>query len=178
MFYFWFKSNNRRDCYVIRDSNGRYLSINRESKLILDKKFESTLSTFRFEPTGQVRQGYPVYEIINCGSNKPISWSKHLKENDFNYYVYAKNARRFGDNFSWIVVGQDGSKFVQILDDNGVFNLYSSSTKEDRKRLALVFGSQWPISVSQKENNKPFWTIEFVSVFSHYLSCLDSLILK
>ena len=170
MFYLWFKTSNRRDCYVIKNYKGRYLSVNHESKLVLDKNFDSTRSTFRFEATGKVnRQGYPVYEIINCGSNKPISWSKHLhlKENDFNYYVFA---RRFGDNFSWIVVGQEGSKFVQILDDNGVFNLYSSSTKEDGKRLALVFGGRWPDSFSQEENNKPFWTIEIDPVFSYCLS--------
>ena len=150
---------------MLKDADGNYLALNRDNNnenLVLLNKPKST---FRFEATGKVnKRDNPVYKIVSCDKDRPISWSKSepVKTNDINYYVFARK-EDLSENFLWVVVEQDGSRFLQILDANeGLSNLYS--TKVNDEQLPLVYGAEWPDSFSEKENSKPFWTIETHSV--------------
>lgn len=151
---------------MLKDAEGNYLALNRDDNnqnLVLLNKPKST---FRFEATGQVnKRDNPIYKIFSCDKDTPISWSKSepVKTNDINYYLFARK-EDLSENFLWVVVEQEGSRFLQIIDaDEGLSNLYS--TKVNGEQLPLVYGAEWPDSFSEKENSKPFWTIEDHSVF-------------
>jgi hypothetical protein len=159
-----------RNCLVIKNINGQYLTVNsrrqdRDRKLVLENDFKQQRSTFRFEKQGQDRQGRTIYRIESCDNNEAVSWAlnERLKLKDFNYYAFANDLKRVNEFDTWVLNFQSDGTFVQILDaeSGGRFNLFSGSTTDEKgNRLALVYARDWPRNSPREENIKRFWTID------------------
>lgn len=171
---FVFLKRHNRNCLVIKNINGQYLTVNsrrqdRQRKLVLERAFQEKRSTFRFENQGQDRRGRTIYRIESCDNNEAVSWAlnNQLKLKDFNYYAFANDLKGVNEFDTWVLDFQSDN-IVQILDaeSGGRFNLFSATaTDEKGDRLALVYAREWPRTLSREENNKRLWTISDAPVF-------------